>query len=294
MSHVKPFDILDPATDLSKSLLLEASAGCGKTFAIENLVLRLIQEGVKLSEMVIVTFTKQGALDLKSRIRARLEKTSPHFIKDFDEAMITTIHGFGARLLQEDPLEAQGLFLTLKSDSDLYPCLIDFLETEQEFLSLEALESLFEAYPPHKCLTAYLKGPLVGFEETFRRFSLFLNKLKEEEEWFTYDDLLIRLARYLENKNVLEALRKRFCVGILDEFQDTDPLQWDIFQKLFLHDTGRLFLVGDPKQSIYAFRGAEIYTYLAAQEATGKTEPTHFNHQLALRSHPNPTTKHPV
>src|SRR5690606_18322224 len=57
----------------------------------------------------------------------------------------------------------------------------------------------------------------------------------------------------------------------VDEFQDTDAVQWEIFQKIFLKGSLRsLFLVGDPKQSIYRFRKADIYTYLKAKEALGE------------------------
>jgi exodeoxyribonuclease V beta subunit len=67
-------------------------------------------------------------------------------------------------------------------------------------------------------------------------------------------------------------LRRRYKVAFVDEFQDTDPVQWRIFEHLFLDldsgsaPAGRLFLIGDPKQAIYAFRGADVYTYLNARQ----------------------------
>lgn len=61
-------------------------------------------------------------------------------------------------------------------------------------------------------------------------------------------------------------LQERYRLILIDEFQDTDPVQWEIFRTLFLNDQHHLVLVGDPKQSIYGFRGADIYTYLQASQ----------------------------
>ncbi len=86
------------------------------------------------------------------------------------------------------------------------------------------------------------------------------------------DDLWVSLRRP-DNAAVLEALRSRYTTALIDEFQDTDPVQWAIFSTIFAGDTsGRaLVLVGDPKQAIYAFRGANLETYLAAVGADATT-----------------------
>src|SRR5207249_1384782 len=66
----------------------------------------------------------------------------------------------------------------------------------------------------------------------------------------------------------LDQLRRRFAYGIVDEFQDTDPLQWQIFARIFLDGRkSRLMVVGDPKQAIYGFRGADLPTYVQAVQA---------------------------
>src|SRR5690606_15460837 len=66
-------------------------------------------------------------------------------------------------------------------------------------------------------------------------------------------------------------VRQKYQAAIIDEFQDTDKVQWDIFQKLFIEEPLQaLYLVGDPKQSIYRFRKADIYTYLAARVTLGE------------------------
>ncbi|MFS2161421.1 exodeoxyribonuclease V subunit beta [Pseudomonas sp. Pseusp122] len=90
-----------------------------------------------------------------------------------------------------------------------------------------------------------------------------------------FDDMLLRLDAALGaegGERLASLIREQFPVALIDEFQDTDPVQYRIFERIYRleenrRDTG-LFLIGDPKQAIYAFRGADIYTYLRARTAT--------------------------
>jgi exodeoxyribonuclease V beta subunit len=99
-----------------------------------------------------------------------------------------------------------------------------------------------------------------------------LPKRKIEQNVLSFDDLLRRLSSSLteSGEDVANLLRRRirdeFDAALIDEFQDTDPVQWDIFRTVFGSDA-YLYLVGDPKQAIYAFRGADVYTYLRAKKA---------------------------
>ncbi|MGI5132579.1 UvrD-helicase domain-containing protein [Pseudonocardia sp. CA-107938] len=90
---------------------------------------------------------------------------------------------------------------------------------------------------------------------------------KRERRLYTYDDMLTRLAAALADpaRGAAERLRARFRVVLVDEFQDTDPVQWDILRRAF-HGHTTLVLIGDPKQAIYAFRGADVRSYLDATE----------------------------
>ena len=94
---------------------------------------------------------------------------------------------------------------------------------------------------------------------------------------FTYDDLLVRLRTSLTDPRHGEAaarrLRERYAVVLVDEFQDTDPVQWDILRTAFAGRT-RMVLIGDPKQAIYGFRGADVHCYLDARDAPGTTVET--------------------
>jgi exodeoxyribonuclease V beta subunit len=81
-----------------------------------------------------------------------------------------------------------------------------------------------------------------------------------------YDDMLLGVLEALQGKDAAvlrAALRRRWTHALVDEFQDTDPVQWEIFRRIFVDDAEkhRLFLIGDPKQAIYGFRGADLHTY---------------------------------
>uniref|UniRef100_UPI003D14D729 UvrD-helicase domain-containing protein n=1 Tax=Sedimenticola sp. TaxID=1940285 RepID=UPI003D14D729 len=89
----------------------------------------------------------------------------------------------------------------------------------------------------------------------------------------SYDDLLLNLQSALEGERgdvLVEKVRHTYSAALIDEFQDTDPIQYGIFHRLFVQHPGILFLVGDPKQAIYSFRGADIFAYLRASADAAK------------------------
>ncbi|MGI8715791.1 MAG: UvrD-helicase domain-containing protein [Solirubrobacteraceae bacterium] len=99
-----------------------------------------------------------------------------------------------------------------------------------------------------------------------------LERRKRGMAVMTYDDLVTRLRAALEGPNrvaTAAALRRRFDVVLVDEFQDTDPAQWEIMRRAFGDGDCTLVLIADPKQAIYAFRGADVYAYLEAARSAG-------------------------
>ncbi|WMC11943.1 exodeoxyribonuclease V subunit beta [Oceanimonas pelagia] len=134
-------------------------------------------------------------------------------------------------------------------------------------------------------LAAPLEAPLRHAAAWVRR-RFELEKRRRAEMGF--DDMLTRLDEALAGENgprLAEVIRRQFPVALIDEFQDTDPLQYRIFDTIYRvadnsPDSG-LFMIGDPKQAIYAFRGADIYTYLSARAAT---EGRHYSLDTNFRS----------
>lgn len=97
---------------------------------------------------------------------------------------------------------------------------------------------------------------------------------KEAERRLAFDDLLQRLDKALSGPlgpRLAEAVRRKYPVALIDEFQDTDPLQYRIFRKIYLPSEAPhpLCLIGDPKQAIYSFRGADIFAYMQAKRDAG-------------------------
>lgn len=101
------------------------------------------------------------------------------------------------------------------------------------------------------------------------RQQLSTKKTRKDERLFTFDDLLIEAEeRIVKDPEFTKAIQNLYGAALIDEFQDTDPIQYSIFKHLFLDDpegSKPVIFVGDPKQSIYRFRNASLETYLLAK-----------------------------
>jgi exodeoxyribonuclease V beta subunit len=320
MNPTRPFDLTGALP--RGRVVIEASAGTGKTYTLAGLVVRYVAEaGYRIDELLVVTFTRAAAAELRDRIRARLaeavaalrnpldapfddpllvllaEKETPtrlvrleRSLVDFDAATITTIHGFAqqvlatlgsststnpdATLLEDseelihtvcaDVLAAEAL--TEASYAATLPSLKDLVSMATRVLGNPGIRVVPDADDPSASLSASRLRVLLEkiIHEVGRRKSLAGTR--------SFDDLLVELRDALrDNPAISTGLLRRYPVALIDEFQDTDPVQWEFFSTLFdaRSENFTLVLVGDPKQAIYAFRGANVHTYLAAAEAPG-------------------------
>ncbi|QWP77771.1 exodeoxyribonuclease V subunit beta [Lysobacter sp. K5869] len=116
-----------------------------------------------------------------------------------------------------------------------------------------------------------------------------LAELKRVRRVQSFDDLIADVATALEGPHgdaLAQRLREQYAVALVDEFQDTDPRQWAIFRRVFgeaAPDGAGLFLIGDPKQAIYGFRGGDVHTYLSAAAQAEPAPPLDHN----FRSRPS-------
>ncbi len=115
-----------------------------------------------------------------------------------------------------------------------------------------------------------------------------LGLLKQVRRLQTYDDLIDGVAKALEGphgETLARHLRSQYAIALVDEFQDTDARQWSIFRRVFAGTDASpaLFLIGDPKQAIYGFRGGDVHTYLAAKREAVQAPPLVHN----FRSRPS-------
>ncbi|MFN8627547.1 MAG: exodeoxyribonuclease V subunit beta [Candidatus Binatia bacterium] len=117
-----------------------------------------------------------------------------------------------------------------------------------------------------------LAARLLRFQRAFVEYARTeLQRRKDAAHVQFFDDLLQRLAQALDGPGgtaLADKIRAQFGAALIDEFQDTDPVQYRIFHRLYRGTEAPLFLIGDPKQAIYAFRGADVFAYLAAKRDT--------------------------
>jgi exodeoxyribonuclease V beta subunit len=125
-----------------------------------------------------------------------------------------------------------------------------------------------EALPSPRALRIHHFLPEV--RETQRRLAL-------AEGLFTFQSMVHGVVEALDGPDgeaLAGRLRDRYDIALVDEFQDTDPLQWQVFRRIFLREDRRLVIIGDPKQAIYGFRGGDLPTYQAAcREILGGAQP---------------------
>ncbi len=141
------------------------------------------------------------------------------------------------------------------------------------------------ATPTHEfftlCDAVYRLGKQLGAEfeqdliyEKVRLFNFAaaeLRRRKKANNIQYFDDLLLTVQNVLKSANAQQlavGIRQRYRAALVDEFQDTDSVQYDILTRLFAHPDSLLFMIGDPKQSIYSFRGADIFAYMKAARST--------------------------
>ncbi len=289
----REFDVTGPLP--TGVTVLEASAGTGKTWTIAALASRYVAEGTPLERLLLVTFTRMATGELRERVRERLVRDLAaetdetrcerlaRAVSDFDAATIATTHGFCQEVLSglgvAGDVERDAVFVEDVTDiadevvDDLYVRRFHRAEGEPAFSREQAgkIASIAVANPlapiePAQAEAGSVPAMRARLAGAVRAE---LDRRKQRGGVMTYDDLLTRLNATLEGPGgelVAERLRHRYKVVLVDEFQDTDPVQWNIMRRAF--GGGTLVLIGDPKQAIYAFRGADVYAYLdAAREA---------------------------
>ncbi len=318
------FDLLGPLP--TGTVVLEASAGTGKTYTIAALATRYVAEaGIPLSQLMLVTFGRAATQELRERTRQRLASAARGLndfaearsssddvlrhlatgtdedvaerrrrltvaLSDFDAATITTTHSFCQRMLDglgiAGDREPGARILETVDDivtevaADLYLRAYAGHDGPLPQLSpAAAVEVAREAVSDRQALLAPPDQPLDT--EVGQRVALAtaarveVDRRKRVAGIRDFDDLLVLLRDALAHPEhgaeSCARVRERYRVVLVDEFQDTDPVQWEVLRRAFAGHTA-LVLIGDPKQAIYAFRGAEVLSYLDAVRVADRHE----------------------
>ena len=320
----RPFDIT--AGLLPNGTLIEASAGTGKTHAVAAYVTRAIAttEDLRVGEIIVTTYTRNAAAELRERIRCRLVVTAQllrgeppqtgsrkdeldeHLLSteahhastpadmarrleraaaEFDTAVIGTIHSVSARILR-----LAGETVAETGDEELRDRVItevvnDTLVTQAQAgrfwneHNLLALVKLHLADP--FLMTTYDEEHCPADQRPLLRelpdlIQACVKRVRDRMQASpSFDELLVRSWEKVtihkddsptvqhRKKAFLALVRDRYKLAIVDEAQDTNRLQWEFFHALFPPQGDRvLFAVGDPKQAIYRFRGADVTAYV--------------------------------
>lgn len=158
----------------------------------------------------------------------------------------------------------------------------DLLKVLERFQQSRLYEKSPKGNPPEhelfrlieELLEAQVPVREIMLARAYRDVRARFDKHKQQHNLLTFDDLLINLDRALgkDSSGLLAgAIRSQFPLALIDEFQDTDPMQYRIFSRIYGGDMATaeyrpgLVMIGDPKQAIYAFRGADIFTYIHAR-----------------------------
>ena len=192
-------------------------------------------------------------------------KKSENLIDDYQSFLNTTMNCSGYNKNDEGYSFIFNGVLKDHKDRNLeneYPNLkliCDILNSIKEELNIDDLKQFIKA-------------------STIKKLIADSNIYKRNHAQISYNDMLTLVKDALYTKKsgtLLRILRSKYRYALIDEFQDTDSVQWEIFQKIFLESRdNRLFVIGDPKQSIYGFRGADIHTYMRAkQQILGNEKP---------------------
>jgi DNA helicase II / ATP-dependent DNA helicase PcrA len=240
--------------------LVLAGAGCGKTTVLARRVAHCAQHVCEQKRILALTFTRKAATEMLDRV-----KQTPGIDTAGPLPMITTFHGFGLRVLRGslfgqrnfDRLGYRGN-LSLVSESERYRLLADASTVaERQMLGVDVmrLDVLLAQQAVHPQKLARLSPDKLT---VLRAVEERVSRRKQERGLWDFSDIISDVTRLLEQfPRVRTFYTAYFRVILVDEFQDTNPLQVSLL-RLLGTDGNRFFAVGDDDQAIYGFRGADI------------------------------------
>lgn len=242
-----------------------AGAGSGKTRALAHRFAYLVNEvGILPSNILCVTFTNKSANEMRRRIRA--------LTGDNDTGFISTFHGFCVSVLQEDSYFVQypKSFLVL-DNSDIDSMLAVIYEERGLTLRDMTFSKARDMIEIEKCVNRpqyYLDVIAMDLDTLKKKYDeavtakdiIFYGYLYQQKKCFglDYNDLIkFTLYIFSQSDEIRLKWQQRLEYIMIDEFQDIDPLQYELMQALCAYHKN-LFIVGDPDQTIYTWRGADV------------------------------------
>lgn len=275
MTLAKLIDELNPqqkqaATTVAQNCLVLAGAGCGKTKTIVARAAYLIDQGLPAQQIQILTFTRRAASEIVTRVEQHMGAQSKGL-------RASTFHTFCMYLLRRNP-RAFGLTQFSIIDRDDQLLMFRLLRGKDKGNVLPKAAELCDLYSYARNTKTKLSDALfeqlpqaVEYKSQIAELMKAYEQRKQERNFLDYDDILSIVAVHLQNSPELVKWVTGFCAALLvDEMQDTNPLQWALLQPLV--GKVKLFCVGDDAQSIYGFRGADFENIHHFKERVPDTE----------------------
>lgn len=249
-------------------LLVLAGAGSGKTRVITHRIIHLIENGVAPHNILAVTFTNKAAKEMRNRVLELLHAHVSTARAGMDSIpVVSTFHSLGVRMLREHH-EVLGLrrHFTIYDKSDSQRALKKALTIAgydaKQFEPRKILSMISRAKGDAKSRESYLEGAHSFPERVAGEVWEHYERILKEEHALDFDDLLLKTLNLLKsNPEVLEEYRRRFLYIHIDEYQDTNRVQYEI-ARLLAGARANLCVVGDVDQNIYSWRGADIKNIL--------------------------------
>ena len=242
-------------------LLILAGAGSGKTRTITYRIAYMIQElGISPYSILAVTFTNKAAKEMRERVENLIGE-------DGKRAMISTFHSFGLRLLRVySKIAGYDSNFTIYDTDDKKKVVKGIMKqlviknkdlTEGKIVSrISKLKE--DGISPEEYEKDHRFEPDANIiYEVYKRY----NQTLKENNGMDFSDILTNTYKLLENREVLEKLQEKFKYIMVDEYQDTNNIQYKIINKIAAKYRN-ICVVGDENQSIYGFRGADIRNIL--------------------------------
>lgn len=262
-------------------LAVYAGAGSGKTRVIVHRIAHLLQSGVPGSSVMAVTFTNKAAREMKQRLESIFDSSQSRGQYGVNNVLVSTFHSAAARFLRVYAAElGYTQNFTIADDNDtksILKQLVKELSIPETVASVQTLKSKIDrlknkGFTPQAYQTHLQSMDGVHDGEAQRSFRSFGENIDnylvakvfhayqaalKRSDAMDFNDLLVNMVELLQTSpRALEQLRFRYRYFLIDEFQDTNPVQFRWMQLMSEH-TKNLCIVGDDDQSIYSWRGAE-------------------------------------
>ncbi len=264
------------ASILSGPVLVLAGAGAGKTATLTARIIRLIESGVMPQNILAITFTNKAAGEMKERVlRAIADNSKLNFpvAEHGFTPTVCTFHALGVRILRD-----QHQHVGIKKHFAIYDR-GDSRKAVKEAVTRAGLDP--KQWDTKKVLSIISKnkGNFVSlsdfaeiaqesfYTETVYQIWKHYEDVKKGDSALDFDDLLLETAKLLEKNEAVRNHYRRLWTHVhIDEYQDTNKVQYTIAKLLITPETHNIFVVGDPDQLIYSWRGAEIKNIMSFEK----------------------------